>query len=85
MIDRRGELRLAEEAVAEGVVLCETSSEQLECHPPLQTEVLGEIHDAHPAPAEQRLDPVAGELGADPRVAAYLHVRILTFRDVPER
>jgi hypothetical protein len=31
------------------------------------------------------LDPIAGELGADPRVVAHVHVRILAFRGLPER
>ena len=53
--------------------------QQLERDLPLQPQVLGQVDDAHPAAAEQRLDPVAGELGADPRVVAHVHVRILAF------
>ena len=80
MVDRRGELRLAQEPVTERLVLGEAGGEQLERDPPLEPQVLGQVDDAHPAEAEQRLDPVAGELGADPRVVAHLHVRILAFR-----
>ena len=49
--------------------------QQLQRDPPLQPQVLGQVDDAHPAEAQQRLDPVAGELGADPRVVAHLHAR----------
>ena len=79
MVDRRGQLRLAQEAVTERFVLGEAGSQQLERNPPLEPQILGQVDDAHAAPAQQRLDPVAGELGADPRVVAHLHVRILAF------
>jgi hypothetical protein len=77
MVDRCGQLRLLEEAVPERVVLGEARSQQLERNPPLEPQILGQVDDAHAAPAQQRLDPIAGELGADPRVVAHLHVRIL--------
>ena len=73
MVDRRRQLRLAQEAVAERLVLGETGGEQLERNPPLEPQVLGEVDDAHAAQAEQRLDPVAGELGTDPGVVGHLH------------
>ena len=79
MVDRGGQLRLAQEAIAERLVLGEARSEQLEGDLPLEPQILGQVHDAHAAEAQQRLDPVAGELGADPRVVAHLHVRILAF------
>ena len=79
MVDRRSQFRLAQEAVAERLVLGQTGSEQLERDPALEPQILGQVDDAHSAPAQQRLDPVAGEFGADPRVVAHLHVRILTF------
>jgi hypothetical protein len=37
------------------------------------------------AEAQQRFDPVAGELGADSRIVGHGHVRILTFRCLPEQ
>ena len=80
VVDRRGELGLAQEPLPEGVVLGEAGVHQLQRHPSLEPEVVGEVDDAHPARAQQRLDPVAGELGADPRVVAHLHVDILAFR-----
>ena len=84
MVDRCGQLRLAQEAVAERLVLGEAGSEQLERNPPLEPQILGQVDDAHPAEAQQRLDPIAGELGADPRVVAHLHVRILAFGGLEE-
>ena len=85
MVDRRGQLRLAQEAATERFVLGESGSEQLERNPPLEPQILGHVDDAHAAPAEQRLDPITGELGASPRVVAHVHVRILSFGGLQER
>ena len=85
MVDRRGQLRLAQEPVTERLVPGEAHSQQLESDPPLQPQILGQIDDAHATPAQQRLDPVAGKLGADPRVIAHLHVRILAFGALHQR
>ena len=79
MVDRRGQLRLPQEALTERLVLGEAGSQQLERNPPFEPQILGQVHDAHASPAEQRVDPVTGELGADPGVVAHVHVRILTF------
>ena len=49
MVDRRGQLRLAQEAVAERLVLGEAGGEQLERDPPLQPQILGQVDDAHAA------------------------------------
>jgi hypothetical protein len=80
MVDRCGELGLAEKALAERLVLGEARRQELESNLSLEPEILGQIDDAHPAPAQQRLDPVAGDLRADPRVVAHLHVSILALR-----
>ena len=77
MVDRRSQLRLPQEAVAKRLILRKTGREQLQRHPPLEPQVLGQVDDAHPAEAQHRLDPVPGELGADPRVFAHLHVPVL--------
>ena len=37
---------------------------------PLEREIVGAVDDAHPAAAEQRLEPVAGELRPDARIEA---------------
>jgi hypothetical protein len=65
MVERGGELRLGEEAIAEALVLRELGRDQLERHLAVQSQILGEVDDAHAAPAEEGLDQVAGELGAD--------------------
>jgi hypothetical protein len=77
MVDRRGQLGLAQKAVTERFVLGEAGSQHLERNFALEPEILGQVHDAHAAPAQQRLDPITGELGADPRVVTHLHVCIL--------
>ena len=85
MVDRRGQLRLAQEAVTERFVLGEAGSEQLECNSPPESQIHGQVDDAHPTPAEQRFDQITGEFGADPRVVAHNHVLILAFVASPER
>ena len=62
------DLRLLQKPLAERLVLGECGRQELERDPPLQARVLREEDHAHPAPAEQRLDPVAEELAADPKV-----------------
>ena len=85
VVDGCGQLRLAEEAFAERLVLGEGLGQKLERDPAFEPPVLREVHDAHTAPAQERLDPVAGELGADSGVVAHMHVRILTFVASRER
>jgi hypothetical protein len=79
MVDRRGQLRLAEEATAERLVPGERRAKQLQRDPPPEPPIPSQVDDAHAAQAQQRIDPIAGELGADPWVVAHLHVRFLTF------
>ena len=62
MIDRGGQLRLANESFSESPVFGKRRGEELECDLPLQTRVLREVHDAHAAAADDPVDPVAGEL-----------------------
>ena len=60
--------RLATESVAELLVLGELGREELQGHP---ATVPGrrEIDHAHPPAADERVDPVAGDLGPDGRIA----------------
>ena len=67
VVERRGGPRLAHEPLAEALVVCELLGQELQRDLVPEAGVLGAIDDAHPAAAEQRLDPVPGELGADPR------------------
>jgi len=63
MVERCGQPRLAQEALAEPNVLGELGGKQLQRHVPVEREVARPVHDAHPTAAQQRLDPVARELG----------------------
>jgi hypothetical protein len=72
MVERGGELGLADEPLAEPLVLRELGREYLERDLALQADVLGEVDRAHPPAAEGRLDPVPLELtaGRNPRAHA---------------
>ena len=57
VLDRRGDARLALEALAEGHVPGELWSDRLERHLAVERELGGAVDDSHPAPADDRLDP----------------------------
>src|SRR5262249_38548489 len=65
MLDRHRELRLPGEALAEALVERELRRDELERDRALEAEIVGPVHDAHPALADQLLDPVADEVGSD--------------------
>ena len=65
MLERGRHPRLGEEALAERDVVGELRREQLQCDVTVEREVVSAVDDAHPAAAEQRLQPIAGKLGAD--------------------
>ena len=71
VVDRGGQPGLAQEALAEALVLRELGREDLQRDRPFEREVVGAVDDPHPAPADQRLDPVAGELAARSAIRAY--------------
>jgi hypothetical protein len=64
VVERGGEPRLADESLAEPLVLGQLRREDLQGHLPLEPVVFGEVDDAHPAATEGAHDPVAGDLGA---------------------
>ena len=68
VVDRRGQARLAQEALAEARVLRELGCQQLQRHLAAEDEILGQVDDTHAAPPEQRLDPVTGDLAAPAEV-----------------
>ena len=70
MVERGGELRLAQEALAE-VRLADPGREQLQRGLPPQPDVLGPVDDARAAAAERLEDPVAAELGPDAPVESH--------------
>ena len=61
VVERGRELRLAQEAAAEALVAGELGSNQLQRHRALERDVERAVDDAHPAAADDRLDPVAAE------------------------
>ena len=68
MLERGRHPRLREEALAERHVVREMRREQLQRDITVEREIVRAVDDAHPAAADQRLDPIAGELGADARI-----------------
>jgi hypothetical protein len=75
VLEARGQLGLAQEALAEARVLGKARREQLERHLASEARILGEVHVAHAAASHESLDPVAGEVGPDPRVRVQSHVQ----------
>jgi hypothetical protein len=65
VIERGGQLRFAQEALAEALIVGKLRREQLERDLPVQAQMLCEIDAGHATPAEQPLDPVAGDHRAD--------------------
>jgi hypothetical protein len=64
VIQAGGQLRLAQEALAKARVLRQFGGQQLQRHLALEAQLLGQVDDPHSATAEQRVDAVAGQLGA---------------------
>jgi hypothetical protein len=55
---------IAQKALAERVVARELGSDELQRYRPVERKLGRAVHDAHPTPADDALDPVAGELGS---------------------
>ena len=72
VVERRGQPRLAEEALAE-VRFAECRREQLQGGLASEPDVLGAVDDARRAAAELLDDPVAAELRPDPPVSRHVH------------
>ena len=67
MIERRREPRLAGEALAEARVGGVPGGDHLDRHLALEARLLGAVHDAHAAAAEQLLEPEAADLVGERR------------------
>ena len=65
VLERHGELRLAREAFAEALIERQLGRHELQRDRPFQPQVVGAVDDAHAAAADQLLDPIADEVGAD--------------------
>ena len=66
--------RLALKAVAVGLIVAEHRSEQLQRDAAAEAHVLGQVHDAHTAAPEERLDAIAREFRSDASGVAGTHV-----------
>jgi hypothetical protein len=73
VIERGRQLRLTQEALAEARVGSQLRRHQFERHAPLQPQVLREVDDPHPAPAQHRLQPVAGQIRAEAGIRLDAH------------
>ena len=65
VVDRGRQLRLAQEAGAERLVVCVFGGEQLEGHLAPELALLGEVDDAHAAAPQDALDAIRPEVGAE--------------------
>ena len=61
VVEAGGEAGLAQEALAEALAVGQLAGDHLQRHRPFQAEMRGPVDDAHAAPRDQRVDPVAGE------------------------
>ena len=73
VLERHREFRLAREALAEALIQRQLGRHQLQRDCPFQPQVVGAVDDAHPTAADQLVDPVADELGADPDLCLSAH------------
>jgi hypothetical protein len=69
VLERGGDPRLALEALAEALRLRVLRGDDLDRGAALEVEVLGPVHDAHPAPADAGIDAVPGDDLPDARVS----------------
>ena len=73
VIDRGREPRLGLESHPEPRVVRELRHEDLQCDLATERELLGEVHDAHPATPEHALDAVPRELRAGLKPVTVVH------------
>jgi hypothetical protein len=73
VVDRRGEPRLARDAIAKGLVAGESWREDLERDGPVEPHVVRAVDPARPAAAHELLDPIPGNLGGREGVVARRH------------
>ena len=65
VVERGGEPRLAQEALPEGRIVHQVRRDQLQGDGPVECELGGAVHHAHPAPAHDGLEPVSRELRSE--------------------
>ena len=72
MLERGGDLRLALEALAEGLVPAQLRREELQRDRALQADVLRAVHDAHAPVPDQGHKAIPCKLVTDPRNPAHI-------------
>jgi hypothetical protein len=77
VLEGHREFRLSDEAGAEALVERKVGRHELQRHRALQSQVVGTVDDAHAAPPDQLLDPVAEEVGSDLNLGVDSHGVIL--------
>ena len=65
VVQRSGDSRLVQEAFPEPLAPCERRRDHLQRDHPSEPLLLGQVHDAHAALAENRFDAVSRQLAAD--------------------
>src|SRR5439155_11699203 len=76
MVEGRRDARLADEALTEPRILGDLWREDLECDLPAESQMLGEVDDAHPAAADDALESMACYLVA--RAEVELHGAVVS-------
>ena len=71
MLDRGGGRRFAQEPPSEHLIAGEGRIDQLQRHPPRRRVLSRDVHDAHRAASEHRLDRVAGDARPDDGVRVH--------------
>ncbi len=65
VVEAGGEPRLAQEALAEALLVDQLAGDHLQRHGTVERQLRRPVDDAHAAAGDQRVDAVAGEHGAD--------------------
>jgi len=73
MVQRRGQLGLGHEPPPEAFVARQVLGQDPQGDRAVEREVRRAVDDAHPAAADQLVDPIADELGADPDLCLSAH------------
>jgi hypothetical protein len=73
VVERGRQARLAQESLPEARIPGQLGSDQLHRHFALQAQIGGQVDDAHPAPAQHRLQPIPGQIRAHEPIGLDAH------------
>ena len=74
VVEGGGKLGFPEEPLSESGILGQLSRQDLDGRLPVEPKVVGGVDDAHPAPADDRLEAISGDLGSDAKVDGHCGV-----------